>query len=147
MTTIKINIFDNILTQVTKKKTPKSRKKNAALHWRKSQDMNFYQGGKNKIYTSNWKGVSRLVVVTRGSKKSPQDRWEGNSFLPPLKWFSKMHLLHKVRMIRYSKVSKSLCSLLLVFTNYLSVVSCNWEGVVANCCLTWLLWFCQQVDR
>ena len=145
MTTIKINIFDNILTQVTKKKHPSHEKKTRHLIGGSHKTWIFTRG--EKIYTSNWKGVSRLVVVTRGSKKSPQDRWEGNSFLPPLKWFSKMHLLHKVRMIRYSKVSKSLCSLLLVFTNYLSVVSCNWEGVVANCCLTWLLWFCQQVDR
>ena len=44
-----------------------------------------------------------------------------SSHAPPLKWFSKMHFLYKVRMIRCSKVSKSLCSLLLVFTTNFSL--------------------------
>ena len=72
MTTIKINIFDNILTQVTKKK-PSHEKK--TLHWRKSQDMNFYQGRKIKIYIKLTRRLKTCWSDKR-EQKSPQDCWE-----------------------------------------------------------------------
>ena len=46
MTTIKINIFDDILTQVTKKNNTQVTKIKT-LHWRESQDVNL-PGVKNK---------------------------------------------------------------------------------------------------
>ena len=64
MTTIKINIFDNILTQVTKKN--QIMKKNTALHWRESQDMNYTRGKKMGIK------LKRLLTCRfekRGNKK------------------------------------------------------------------------------